>query len=152
MLALAISIIAPAVADRRNETERFTVLDRAADDEQNISFIDVGGHDFTVGDYFVIELDPLFNRSDTRRVADSSGDCLVVAIDQRGSGATIECDTTFHFSRGSLAVEATVEFTETEESGVGAVTGGTGTYKAADGQVRISSVDRGLLFQFEVLK
>ena len=72
VLALAISIIAPAVADRRNETERFTVLDRAADDEQNISFIDVGGHDFTVGDYFVIELDPLFNRSDTRRVADSS--------------------------------------------------------------------------------
>ena len=49
-------------------------------------------------------------------------------------------------------MEATVEFTETEESGVGAVTGGTGTYKAADGQVRISSVDRGLLFQFEVLK
>ncbi|HEX2236012.1 MAG TPA: hypothetical protein VHK89_07030 [Actinomycetota bacterium] len=153
VLALTVSLIAPAASDQRYDRVNFTVRDKASDDEQNNIDIDVGEQGFGVGDYFVLSKDPFFDRSLGKRLGYFTGDCLFVSVNEATFEATIECDVTVNFRNGStITVEGPVTFTENAEAQTTfAVTGGTGRYETAHGEVQATFAEEGGTFRFRLL-
>jgi hypothetical protein len=153
VLALTVSLIAPAASDQRYDRVNFTVRDKASDDEQNNIDIDVGEQGFGVGDYFVLSKDPFFDRSLSKRLGYFTGDCLFVSVNEATFEATIECDVTVNFRNGStITVEGPVTFTESAEAqSTFAVTGGTGRYETAHGEVHATFAEEGGTFRFRLL-
>lgn len=153
VVALAISIVAPAGADRRRLEERtLRLAEKAADDEQFETEIDVGDPGPSVGDYIVFEGEPVFNRALTRRVGVFRGDCLFVQMVGEEE-ATIECDITFDLNQGLITVEGPITFAEPfEEVQEVAITGGTDAFKTAHGELQLDfSQERGVRFTFKLL-
>jgi hypothetical protein len=152
LVGLALSVVSPAVSDVRYEKLRFTLTDKASDDDANSVEVDVGDTGFGVGDYFVISSDPVYNRAGTKQVGYADGDCLLTELDETNFTVTLECDVTFVLRAGSITAEG--PFTGTEEGGgtsTLAVTGGTGRYKTAHGQVDVTDTEDGLEFDFLLL-
>jgi hypothetical protein len=154
VLALSVSLIAPASSDQRYDRVNFTVRDKASDDEQHSVDIDVGKKGFGVGDYFVLSKDPFFNRSLEKELGYFTGDCMIVAINEETFEATLECDVTANFRDGSIiTVEGPITFSEeaAESEATLAVTGGTGKYKTAHGEVHTTFTEEGGTFRFKLL-
>lgn len=154
VLALSVSLIAPAASDQRYDRVNFTVREKVSDDDQTNIEIDVGKKGFGVGDYSVVSKDPFFNRSLEKELGYFTGDCLVVALDEEAFEATLECDVTANFRDGSiLTIEGPITFSEevAEPEATLAVTGGTGKYKAAHGEVHITFAEEGGTFRFKLL-
>lgn len=153
LLALVVSIIGPAAATKGDGRLTFTVIDRNSDDAQNVTLIDVGPAGFSIGDYFVLGADPVFNPEGTREVGVVTGDCLIVHVNAQTLVTTLECDATFAFSRkGSITVEGPVSVAQSgEESGRIAITGGTEQFKTAHGEVELAPTEGGLRFTFHVI-
>lgn len=139
LLGLTISIISPASSDTRYHHRTLHLAEKLSDDRDE--FVDVGESGESVGDYFVINRDPLFNASRTEKVGESSGHCMFV-------DRAAECDVTFKLRGGLITVEGLFEF---QESSRFAVTGGTGAYKTAHGTLTITEGDEGLDFVFRLL-
>ena len=154
LLGLVIVMIAPVAADNRYDRVNFTVWDKAEDDEQTSIDVDVGEEGFGIGDYFVLSKDPFFNRSLTKQRGYFTGDCVFVAVNEETFEATVECDVTANFNNGStITVEGPITFSEeaaTLEATL-AVTGGTGRYETAHGEVDVTFGDDGAEFDFELL-
>jgi Allene oxide cyclase len=153
LLTLVVGIIGPVAATKGDKTLTFAVVDKNSDDAQNVTLIDVGAAGFSIGDYFVLSADPVFNRQGTREVGVTTGDCLIVHTNAETVVTTLECDATFTFSqRGSLTVEGPVSVAQSgEESGRVAITGGTNQFKTAHGEVVLTPIEGGLLFTFHVI-
>ncbi len=139
LLGLTISIISPASSDTRYQHRTLRLAEKFSDDRDD--FIDVGKEGESVGDYFVINRDPVFNASRTEKVGEVSGDCLFVR-------ESAECDVTFKLRGGLITVEGPFIFEETSRF---AVTGGTGAYKTAHGTLTLTEGDEGLDFVFRLL-
>jgi hypothetical protein len=110
-----------------------------------------GDEGFGVGDYFVIGSDPLYNRAGTKQVGHTNGDCLLTELDEATFEVTFECDVTFVLRNGSITAEGPFSGTETGGSGNLAVTGGTGRYRTAHGEVHVTETDTGLTAEFGLL-
>jgi hypothetical protein len=151
LLGLALSIVSPAVSDVRYEKVEFTLTDKSSDDADNNFDVDVGDEGFGVGDYFVIGSDPLYNRAGNKQVGHTNGDCLLTELDEATFEVTFECDVTFVLRKGSITAEGPFSGTETSGSGNLAVTGGTGRYRTAHGEVHVTETDTGLSAQFGLL-
>jgi hypothetical protein len=153
LLGLVIAMIAPVAADSRYDRVSFTVRDKAEDDEQNNIDVDVGEEGFGIGDYFVLSKDPFFNRSLTKQRGYFTGDCVFVALNEETFEATVECDVTANFNIGStITVEGPITFSEEAATeATWAVTGGTGRYETAHGEVDATFGDEGAEFDFELL-
>jgi hypothetical protein len=153
VLALTVSLIAPAASDQRYDRVNFTIRDKASDDEQTNVDIDVGKKGFGVGDYLVLAKDPFFNRSLDKKLGYFTGDCLFVTVDEETFEATIECDVTANFLNGDIiTAEGPITFSEEEvASTTFAVTGGTGRYEAAHGEVSATFAQEGATFHFKLL-
>jgi len=126
VVALALSLVSPALS--RNDFQQRTIrlTDRFSDDDENFTYVDVPPKDFSVGDYFAAH-DVVYNPANTERRGITFGDCLVVAKDE-----TLECDITFHLGRETITTEGTFF---PRDRNVWAVTGGTGAYKTAHGEL-----------------
>jgi hypothetical protein len=74
---------------------------------------------------------PVYDRTDTRRVGRDMGECTRIVPGSRGSW---ECRWTTFLRGGSLTVEG--PFFDTRSSTL-AVTGGTGRFRDASGQMRL---------------
>jgi hypothetical protein len=77
LVALSVSMVAPAGAgddDRTNRNDKVTLrlAEKLTDDEEFSSDVDVGDEGFSVGDYFVLFDDPVFNRALTKQLSTSS--------------------------------------------------------------------------------
>jgi hypothetical protein len=142
VLALVVSMVGPALSDENGERRTIRLLDKFADDEQNVTPIDVGEAGDSVGDYFVFD-DVVFNLAGTQRRGTDTGNCLTV-----GEGV-LECEVTFHLSGGDIRIEGT--FVEAEAEGVAAVTGGTGAYKTAHGEAHAAVTDVGIEFRIKLI-
>jgi hypothetical protein len=155
VLALLVSVIGPAVAGNGNDgDERVTLrlAEKAADDEQFSTDIDVGKQGFSVGDYIVLENEPVYNRALTKQVGTISGDGLFVSI--KGQTVTLEVDVTFDLEGGLITVEGPITFSEQNLDPVQelAVTGGTNAYKTAHGELEIDLSDpEGFRFTFRLI-
>jgi hypothetical protein len=155
MLALLVSAIGPAVAGNGNDgDERVTLrlAEKAADDQQFTTQVDVGPKGFSVGDYEVLEGEPVYNRALTKQVGAVTGDVLIVSIE--GQSVTVEPDVTFDLEGGVITVEGPITFSEQDFDPVQelAVTGGTNAYKTAHGELHIDiSGEEGFLFTFKLI-
>ena len=156
MLALVISMVAPATSDEKAKNDRRVVLrlaESAADDEEFISEIDVDDNGFpTVGDYIVLGGDPVFRRDRKTQVGVARGDCLFAeVVDQ--TTVTLECDITFDLRGGLITVEGPVTFAEDSQAVQEvAVTGGTDAYKTAHGELAVNiAQEEGFLFTFRLI-
>jgi hypothetical protein len=149
VLALTLSIVAPALSNQRYQSVRFTVWDRSSDDERFNAEVNVGGRGFTPGDYIVLQGDPVFNNSFTRRLGSVRGDCLLIRAGRRS--ASFECDVTFSLGAGRITVEGPLTFAGPVSNANFAVTGGTGRYRAAHGILHARFTDQGAVFNFDLL-
>ncbi len=153
VLALVVSMVAPATSDEKAKRHRHVVLrlaEVAADDEQFITELDVDGNGFpTVGDLLVFGGDPVYKRDRVTQVGVLRGDCLFVEVVDETT-VTLECDGSFDLRRGLITVEGPVTFGE--EPSELAVTGGTDAYKTAHGELEIDfSQEEGALFTFRLI-
>ena len=133
LLGLTISIISPASSDTRYHHRTLHLTDKASDDRDD--FVDVGEQGESVGDYLVIDRDPIFDASRSEKVGEATGDCLSLRT-------LFECDVTFKLRGGLITFEGPVSFEE--ETSRLAVTGGTGAYKTAHGTVTVTGSEEGL--------
>ena len=151
MLALVVSMVVPAVANNGNEEHvTLRLAEKASDDAQFDTDIDVGEKGFSVGDYTVIGDEPVYNRALTKQVGTASGDVLIVSI--KGQSARAELDVTFDLKGGLITAEGPLTFSE-QASDVQevAVTGGTDAYKTAHGELELdTSNEQGLRFTFKL--
>jgi hypothetical protein len=157
VLALVISMVAPATSDENMRQGRRVVLrlaEVAADDEEFESEIDVDDNGFpTVGDYIVFSGEPVFRRDRETQVGVIRGDCLFVEVVGEAA-ATLECDITFDLKGGLITVEGPVAFAEEDFEAVQevAVTGGTDAYKTAHGELAVNiAPEEGFLFTFRLI-
>ena len=156
VLALVISMVAPATSDEKAKSDRRVVLrlaESAADDEEFISEIDVDDNGFpTVGDYLVFSGEPVFKRDRKTQVGVIRGDCLFAEVVDQMT-VTLECDITFDLRGGLITVEGPVTFAEDFQAVQEvAVTGGTDAYKTAHGELAVNiAQEEGFLFTFRLI-
>jgi hypothetical protein len=118
------AISAAHASAKRDDTKVLTVLE-VVDLEV---FVDVGEPGEGPGDQFLFE-NNLMNPAGTRIVGRDSGHCMV-GIE------TFTCDATaWIFGKGKIVVSSPT-FTDTDNKL--AITGGTGKFKEADGQLRLA--------------
>jgi allene oxide cyclase-like protein len=103
--------------------------------------------EFGIGDGFVFS-DDLFEGS--KKVGESGGQCTFVRLDEIAQSATIQCIATFSLPKGQITVQGLISFVGEEEPPfVVPITGGSGAYKNAHGELRVEPVgedDRLTLF------
>ena len=91
---------------------------------------------FNVGDGFAFS-DDLWKRGE--KIGDDGGQCTVVRID--GTMAVVNCVATFRLPGGQLTAQGLITFDESqteEQPFTVAITGGTGKFKTAHGEVEIA--------------
>ncbi len=84
---------------------------------------------------------PVFNQADTKQVGSDRGDC--VRIDT--TAGTWECRWTTFLTGGQITVEG--PFNDTSDT-VLSITGGTGIYSQARGQMKLISINNGAKYHF----
>jgi hypothetical protein len=157
VMALVVSMVAPATSDEKDRKSRRVVLRLAevvADDEEFTSEIDVDDNGFpTVGDYLVFSGEPVYKRDRKTQVGVIRGDCLFAEVVDETT-VTLECDITFDLRRGLITVEGPITFSEEDFEAVQevAVTGGTDAYKTAHGELRVNfAQEEGARFTFVLI-
>jgi hypothetical protein len=135
LLALVVSLIGPAWSDSRYERTTLRLEDKASDDEGHYIDVNVGGKAFPrIGDYFVVSADSLYTKGTDEKVGTYSGDCLLTQFGPEAGPVEAECDLTFQLPDGIVTAEGPLNFVE--GPGALAITGGTGMYKTAHGQIK----------------
>jgi len=95
--------------------------------------LDLGKRGFSLGDRFVFS-DNLFRHG--MRVGTDHGECMATRI--HGSRATFQCTATAVLRRGQITVQGAVTFAEDGSAPFRlAVTGGTGRFRDAGGQLTV---------------
>src|SRR4051794_16766923 len=108
--------------------KRFTVVEHAISD----TTADTGPAGDSVGDVLAFA-NPVFDASNTRQVGTDNGSCIRTAV-----GASYECSWTTSLPGGSIVVSG--PFQDAGDSTL-AVTGGTGKYRGASGEMRLHARD-----------
>ena len=113
-----------------------TVVERAVTD----TYVDVGPSGDSRGDLLTFA-NPVYDRTNSRQVGRDNGSCIRTAV-----GRAWECSWTTMLPGGSLVVEG--PFYDTHDS-VLAITGGTGDYSRARGEMRLHARNsKGTAFTF----
>ncbi len=114
----------------------FTVVERALTD----TTADTGPVGDSVGDVLAFA-NPIFNARNTHKIGTDNGSCIRTAV-----GVSYECTWTTSLPGGSIVVSG--PFLDAGDSTL-AVTGGTGAYRGASGQMRLHARDAaGSAFDF----
>lgn len=85
---------------------------------------------------------PVYNQADTQLVGSDRGDCTRI---ESGSAGTWECRWTTFLTGGQITVEG--PFNDTSDT-VLSITGGTGIYSQARGQMKLISINNGAKYHF----
>jgi hypothetical protein len=126
-------------AAERDRVTRIQLVEHAV----NRAFVDEKPAGDSPGDLLTFH-NPVFDRTDTRRVGRTHGECTRIV-----AGRSWECRWTTFLRRGALTVEG--PFYDARSS-VLAVTGGTGRFRDASGQLRLegrSATEFSLVFTLE---
>ncbi len=84
----------------------------------------------------------LFDKTDAHLVGSDRGDCIRI---ETGTSGTWECRWTNFLAGGQITVEG--PFNDTSDT-VLSITGGTGVYSHARGQMKLISINNGAKFHF----
>jgi hypothetical protein len=108
--------------------------------EVDSTFLDLGAADFSVGDQFAFTNDLL---SGGNKIGVDGGLCIVTRLTARGA-ATWKCVGSNMLPEGQITAQGLVTYAPGEEVKADpylfAITGGTGRYREAQGEVRIEEV------------
>lgn len=141
---VAIAATSSSGAGRSGSDDRHLTL-RLSGKEVASTFLDLGDPDFSQGDEFVFTND-LF-RAGTK-VGEDGGLCVVTRLTAAGA-ATFKCVGSNYLPGGQITVQGLVTYGPDEEIKEEpyffAITGGTGRYKTATGQVKIEELGGGEL-------
>lgn len=101
--------------------------------------IDVGAEGESIGDYFVFS-DDLYKQG--RLVGTLEGQCTATRIDEEAGAFHQQCLVTAILPEGQLTVQGAIVFEQDAETDRAtlAITGGTGRYDTAAGQVHVRFV------------
>ena len=95
----------------------------------NVAIGDVPPAGDSAGDQLAFH-DPLFDAADKHQVGQNNGDCVRTVV-----GQVYECFATVFLSTGQITVEGS--FYSNGADSMFAITGGTGAYQEARGQMRV---------------
>lgn len=135
LVAAALAVV-PATAQARAHQRSITVIEHASTD----TTIDVGAKGDSTGDLLTFH-NRVYDRRDRHRVGRDQGRCI--RIDPKAG--SWECAWTVMLRHGQLTVEG--PFYDTHDSTL-AVTGGTGRYRGARGEMRLRSRAGGTKYAF----
>lgn len=116
------------------ESDRVEVLNLTSVTDQEAE-LDLGDEGFGVGDQFVFS-DKLFHEG--RQVGVDGGACTITNVD--GQTATANCLDSLRLPKGQITVQGLVTFAEDDMALAVAITGGTGAYNTAHGELRLTPV------------
>jgi allene oxide cyclase len=85
---------------------------------------------------------PIYDKTDKVKVGSDRGDCTRI---ESGSAGTWECRWTTFLAGGQITVEG--PFNDTSDT-VLSITGGTGIYSQARGQMKLISINNGAKYHF----
>ncbi len=125
VLAVAATTVAAAAPGRDGRT--FTVVERAETD----TVIDLGASGDSIGDQLAFG-NPIFDRSNAQQVGRDEGVCF-----RTNPGLAWECTWTTILKNGSITVQG--PFYDDGRDSKLAITGGTGRYANARGQMTLHS-------------
>jgi hypothetical protein len=132
--ALAILVVAGgtvAASERRDGGRSFTVVERAETD----TVIDLGAPGDSLGDQLPFG-NPVFDKTNTHQVGRDEGNCF-----RTNPGLAWECTWTTILAHGSLTVQGPF-YDDLRDSQL-AITGGTGIYRNARGQMTLHTRNPG---------
>jgi allene oxide cyclase len=119
----------------RGQGKTITVIEHATTDTTT----DTGATGDSVGDILTFAND-VFDAADQTKVGTDNGYCLRTV-----KGAAYECNWTTFLAGGQITVEG--PFFDAKDSTL-AITGGTGRYRGARGEMELHSRDNGAKFAF----
>jgi hypothetical protein len=129
LLAIASVMVASAAADDDGKIQLISKVVQEAE----VDIPPTG--EFGIGDGFVFS-DDLFEGS--KQVGESGGQCTFVRLDEIAQSATIQCVATLSLPKGQITVQGLITFVgEDDAPFVVAITGGSGAYKNAHGELRV---------------
>jgi hypothetical protein len=134
-VALAAASVGLASANSSDGTGRtFTVFSKTV----QFAAIDLGDTGTSLGDEFVFS-DDLFTERGGDNVGTDGGVCTLVRRDESSMTDTVQCAVTFSFKGGQIATQAllTLENGHFTGSQTGPVTGGSGEFRGATGEVTV---------------
>jgi len=143
LLILAVSAWAAPTAKRHSggghhgHGRTITVIEHATTDITT----DTGAKGDSVGDILTFA-NEVFDAADATKVGTDNGYCLRTVT---GAGAAYECNWTTFLDCGQITVEG--PFFDAKESTL-AITGGTGRYRGARGEMELHSRENGAKFAF----
>jgi len=117
--------------DGDDDGQVIRLVDRIASEAE----LDLGETGFGPGDRFVFAGD-LYKGDE--KVGEDGGECTIVRLE--GEVATGNCVATLSLPGGQITVQGLVAFADEQEPFKVAVTGGTGRYRDADGEMRIETI------------
>jgi len=136
------SIVASSSA---TATTALTVIEHAVTDH----LTDVGRKGLGPGDLLTFH-NPIYDSTDTTVVGKDQGSCIRITKFKEGSKkGSWECQWTTFFDNGASSITVESPFYDTG-LGVGAITGGTGTYAGASGSLDLSCSETECTFQFNL--
>jgi allene oxide cyclase len=133
LLALAVGVVSPALGSSRNDEKRRTLRFVAINTESN--FIDLGEKGDTLGDYFVFTHN-LLRRGE--QVGHVSGQCTIVSV--VGAESEPQCVVTASLRGGLITGQTLIGPHGATGDIVQAITGGSGRYTGAEGDILIQGV------------
>ena len=144
VVALVVAVTAAAAGsggggnghrDRHDRGRTITVIEHATTDTTT----DTGASGDSVGDILTFAND-VFDAADATKVGTDNGYCLRTV-----KGAAFECNWTTFLAGGQITVEG--PFFDAKDSTL-AITGGTGRFRGARGEMELHSRDGGAKFAF----
>jgi hypothetical protein len=115
--------------------------------------IDLGDSGTSLGDQFVFS-DDLLTEKGGDKVGFDGGVCTLVRRDEASRTDTVQCAVTFSFEGGQIATQALLTLHDGHFSGteVGPVTGGSGEFRGASGEVAVeffSDIEANITFDLD---
>jgi hypothetical protein len=137
LVALAVGLAGPAWGSSGNDGKQATFRLDAVTTEQN--FVDLGAAGTSLGDLIVFTGQLLQGGTE---VGHQSGVCTVTSV-QRNEA---QCNATYSLRGGQITAQALITLGSSAPY-AGAITGGTGKYQGAEGEVIVQPVSatRGML-------
>lgn len=138
-LLLAFSMM-PAAASAQPEVEHqrpWKVLHLFERGEGDLAFIDLGAPGPSIGDRLTFS-NPIFD-TNNQRVGRDAAECVIVRIDPAETPdrqQVVQCTISVQFADGQITVQGMAQGTDNYF----AVTGGTGAYRQAHGEVRARDI------------
>jgi hypothetical protein len=127
--ALAFGVVGPAFGSSGDDDKQRTIRVTAITTEEN--FLDFGDEDFSQGDQFIFAQELL---KSGQQVGHSGGVCTITSLERQQA----QCAVTASFRGGQITVQGLI--TGEPETFVFPITGGSGKYEGAEGEVHVRPV------------